>query len=319
MYKPKEYRHIPVMLKEVLEYLEPKEGGRYVDCTLGGAGYTMAIAKAASKVRVLSIDLDMIAIRNAEELIAKQNLTNIKIVNDNFRNLAKNIEESFGAEALHGMDGVVFDLGLSSAQLEDRDRGFSFQADTPLNMSFSGDPEKTEEIINEWSEAELQSILKEYGEEPFARQIARRIVAARKIERIKTTGQLVEIIKSALPGFRLRKKGIHFATLTFQALRIATNEELESLKEALEQSLEALKPGGRIVVISYHSLEDRIVKHFFKHESKGCICPPRLPICQCHHEARLKILTPKIILPGEEEIGKNPRARSAKLRAVEII
>ena len=320
------YQHIPVMLKEVLHYLNPQPGQYFIDCTLGGAGYTIAIAeKIGDKGRVLAIDLDKMAIENCRLQIADCRLNNIILVQDNFRNLSKIANQYFsakGGSASGGKNkkihGIVLDLGLSSAQLQDRSRGFSFQSDTSLNMAFGKSEISTVNIINNYRQEELSSIIKEYGEEKFAKRIVQKIVDCRKIKPIKTTGKLVEIIKSAVPKKYLYSK-IHPATRTFQALRIATNNELENLKQALPQAVELLVDGGRIVVVSYHSLEDRIVKQFFKIESKDCICPANYPACRCQHKARIKILTKKVIRAGEEEVRDNPGARSAKLRAAEKI
>ncbi|MFH1661837.1 MAG: 16S rRNA (cytosine(1402)-N(4))-methyltransferase RsmH [Candidatus Falkowbacteria bacterium] len=309
-----QYKHIPVMLKEVLEYLDPKPGENFIDCTLGGSGYTIAIAKKVGKNgTVLSIDLDEMAIKNAKDIIKKLKLNNIILVKDSFRNLLK-IKNKYFKE--RKINGIVFDLGLSSAQLDDRNRGFSFKEDESLNMAF-GDVENgitTEEIINNYSEEELEKIIREYGEERFAKRISGAIINSRKSAPIKTAKQLAEIIKNSVPK-RFQGK-IHPATKTFQALRIATNNEMESLKEALPQALNLLEKEGKIVIISYHSLEDRIVKRFFKEESRDCLCPPNFPACRCQHKARLKILTRRVIRPTEEEVTDNPRARSAKLRAI---
>ncbi len=337
------------MLKEAIEFLNPKPGGYFIDCTLGGGGYTMAIAERINENgKVLAIDLDEMAIKNFQFSIFNFQLKNIILANDNFRNLSKIVQESFKDKGVK-FDGVVFDLGLSSAQLQDRTRGFSFKSDTPLNMAFghkrgtdpstssprpelgtkAGQARKnkarnyaeveladTQSIVNEWTEGELRRILREYGEEKFAGRIARSIVKHRKKELIKTTGQLVKIIKRAVPA-QYQHGPIHFATRAFQALRIATNQELRNLEEALSQAANLIKKGGRIVVISYHSLEDRIVKNFFKKENKGCVCPPRFPVCKCGHKATLKILMPKPLTPSEEETTANPRARSAKMRVAE--
>lgn len=310
------------MLKEAIEYLNIRKNKDYVDCTLGGAGYSAAIAERIDKGRLISIDLDKLAIENAKVIIENKRLNNVILVNDNFRNIEAIVKEKFGEEAIGNIGGIVLDLGLSSAQLEDRSRGFSFQADTPLDMSFAKQNDSdlsTEEIVNEWPEKELSKILHEYGEERYASRIARNIITAREQQPIRTTGQLLEIIKKSLPGYYLRKKGIHFATLTFQALRIATNDELNSLKEVLRQSVEILSKEGRLAVISYHSLEDRIVKHFFKDKSKGCICPPLAPVCQCSNFPTVKLITSKAIKPTAEEVNENPRSRSAKLRVIEKI
>jgi 16S rRNA (cytosine1402-N4)-methyltransferase len=322
------YQHTPVMLKEIIEYLNPRPGQNFIDCTLGGAGYTMAIAGlVGQKGKVLAIDLDKMAIENAKCKMQNAKLRNIILINDNFKNLSKIVQDLTPALSLsrRGSDGhvefhgIVLDLGLSSAQLQDRNRGFSFQLDAPLNMAFGQTAgETTERIVNNWRAEELERIFKEYGEERFAKRIARKIVEYRKLKSIKTTGQMVEIIKSAMPKKYLYAK-IHPATRVFQALRIATNKELENLEQVLPQAMDLLAPKGRIAVVSYHSLEDRIVKRFFRQESKDCICPPSYPACRCHHKARLKILTPRVVRASEEEVLNNPRARSAKLRAAERI
>jgi 16S rRNA (cytosine1402-N4)-methyltransferase len=217
-------------------------------------------------------------------------------------------------------DGFVLDLGLSSFQLADLRRGFSFRDDSPLDMSFSsgGDSRKTRDIVNSYREEALAEIIFKYGEEKHARRIARGIVEQRRLSRLETTGDLVEIIKKAIPR-RLWSERVHPATRTFQALRIAVNHELENLEKVLPQAVAALKSGGRIVIISFHSLEDRIVKDYFRLESKDCLCPPEIPLCCCGHKASLRIITKKIVLPAEKEIADNPRSRSAKLRAAEKI
>lgn len=301
-----------------MEYLNPRQGQNFIDCTLGGAGYTMEIAKMTGpRGKVLAIDLDKMAVDNAKRIIEKYKYKNIILANDNFKNLSKIVEKYFGDEESAKFHGIVFDLGLSSAQLQDRDRGFSFQLDAPLNMAFGETAgETTERIVNNRRAEELERIFKEYGEERFAKRIARKIVEERKLKSIKTTGQIVEIIKSALPKKYLFAR-IHPATRVFQALRIATNKELENLEQALPQAMDLLAPKGRIAVVSYHSLEDRIVKNFFRTESRDCVCPPNYPACRCHHTARLKILTPRVVRASEEEVLNNPRARSAKLRVAE--
>lgn len=310
-----EYRHTPVMLDEALAWLNPRPGKNYIDCTLGGGGYSLAIADRISSGKLLAIDLDPLAIDNARELISEKKLRNIILANDNFSRLKKIVEEKFPRQKDIKFAGIVFDLGLSAAQLSDRRRGFSFQADTPLVMSFgvSGEEIETHQIINSWPREALEKVLREFGEEPFARPIAKAIVSARRQKPILTTGELVSLIEATLPGGylgRLRRRGIHPATKTFQALRIATNRELENLTRALEQCPEILEAGGRIVVVSYHSLEDRIVKRFFKEASR-----PEAP----EGKAGLKILTKHVIRPRDAEVRANPRSRSAKLRAAEVI
>lgn len=293
------YQHIPVMLSEILEYLNPQPGKKYIDCTLGGAGYTIALAKqVGSKGQVIAIDLDELAIKNAQVIIKEQKLENIILVNNNFKNLKTIITENFPDQKK--FDGIVFDLGLSSAQLDDEVRGFSFKGERPLDMSFGPINEtSTEEIINKYPLLELTRIFREYGEEKRAYYIAKAIVAERKNKRIKTTADLVATIEEAIP-FRYRSK-IHPATRVFQALRMETNEELASLQAVLPAAISLLKPQGRIVVVSFHSGEDRIVKRFFKNESG------------------IRILTKRPLIPTEAETEANPRARSAKLRAAEKI
>lgn len=315
-----EYKHIPVMLGEALDYLLLAPGKNIIDCTLGGAGYTTAIAeKIKPKGKVIAIDLDDMAIKNAEKIIKSKNLTNVILVRDNFKNVYQIAKNIYSKESIREFDGIVLDLGLSSAQLADQNRGFSFQLDAPLEMEFSGKGNIAKEIVNNWQCDEIEKIIKEYGEERFARNIAKNITLARKDKYIETTKELVEIIARSVPGAYRNNRKIHFATRTFQALRIAANDELKSLQIVLPQAVRLLAPGGRIVVIAYHSLEDRIVKHFFKTEAKKCICPPESPICTCQHEPSLKIITKKAILPASAEIKINPRSRSAKLRAVEKI
>lgn len=315
-----QYEHTPVMLKEVLEFLSPGPGQNFIDCTLGGGGYTFAIAeKIAPAGKIISIDLDNKAIANAEKTIKQNKYQNIILVNENFKNLSNIVKNHWPGQQAPEFDGIVFDLGLSSDQLKDRNRGFSFQLDAPLDMAFGqleNEHRATKHIINYWKQENLEALLYKFGEERYAKRIAASIVRARQEEEIKTTGRLVEIIASAVPAVYKRGK-IHFATRTFQALRIAANRELENLRTVLPQAVDLLKTGGRLAVVSYHSLEDRIVKKYIKEERRACICPPSAPVCVCGHVPRLKIITPKIIKPGEEEVIRNPRARSAKLRVAE--
>ncbi len=326
-----EYKHVPVMLEEAMRYLGLHEGEIAIDCTLGGGGYTFELAKiVGDKGRVIAIDADERAIKNAERIMQNAKLNNIEIIHDNFKNLGKIIKAK-GIKK--NVSGVVFDLGLSSDQLQDRTRGFSFKLDAPLDMQVTSSKEqivrnqtntdknannKTEEIVNKWKVEDLERIIREYGEERYAGRIAFEINKTRKQKSIKTTSDLADIIKRAVPN-NYEQGRIHSATRTFQALRIASNNELENLKKALPVALNSLKIGGRIVVVSYHSLEDRIVKNFFKQEAKNCLCPPQTPTCVCGHKAEVKILTKRPFTPTEEEIKNNPRARSAKLRAVEKI
>jgi 16S rRNA (cytosine1402-N4)-methyltransferase len=291
------YQHIPVMLTEVLQYLEPQSGKEYFDCTLGGAGYTTALARiVGSQGLVAAIDLDDLAIKNASEIIKQQKLDNVRLFHDNFRNLAQVVAGNFPAG--QAFDGIVFDLGLSSAQLDDEARGFSFKGERPLDMSFGpANQRSTAAIVNNYSLEELTAIFRDFGEERQAYRLARAIVAARRLKPFATTGDLVRVIEETVP-FRFRSR-IHPATRVFQALRMETNEELESLREALAAAVNLLKPGGCLVVVSFHSGEDRIVKRFLK-DSSG-----------------LEILTKRPLVPSETEVADNLRARSAKLRAAQ--
>jgi 16S rRNA (cytosine1402-N4)-methyltransferase len=300
--------HKPVLLKETIEALAVQPGGRYIDCTLGGGGHALAILEASAPGgQLLGIDADPEAIRTVSERLISYH-DSAFFVNDNFANLAA-ICKKYDFSPVHG---IIFDLGMSSFQLDDDPRGFSFQYDAALDMRFGPQQGTTAaDIINNSTEIELAQILKEYGEEPFARRIARRIFEARPI---KTTLQLAAIVEDAVGG---RHGRIHPATRTFQALRIAVNCELENLEAGLQQAVTALGPGGRLVIIAYHSLEDRIVKHFLQDEAKDCICPPSVPVCQCGHKATLHIITKKILVPSFEETSSNPRSRSAKMRVAE--
>jgi 16S rRNA (cytosine1402-N4)-methyltransferase len=313
------YQHIPVMLAEIISMIKPQPGQIIVDCTLGGAGYTLALAKLVGPTgRILAIDLDEGALTNATDRLTAAGLNNVILIKDNFRNLKEIVKDNFPDNTK--LDGVVMDLGLSSAQLDDERRGFSFKSDRPLDMAFSLDGQlavATSTIVNRYSLTDLTKVLRDYGEEPKAYFIAKKIIEARKVKRIKTTADLLAIIQSvAKPNSRMR---INPATKTFQALRMETNQELESLKIVLPAALEALKISGRLATVSFHSGEDRIVKDFFKTESRDCLCPPAAPVCVCGHQARLKILTKKPLIPTETESRDNPRARSAKLRAAEKI
>jgi len=310
-----EYKHVPVLLNEVLAGLNLKEGACYVDCTLGGAGYSTAIAKAiGEKAKLIAIDADLLAINNAKKIFKKEKIDNVVLVHNNFRHLKDIIEE---LEIGRNVSGIVLDLGLSSAQLDDESRGFSFQGKRPLNMAFGVDGSETEHLLNTASINELSRIFREYGEEPRAYQIARAIYKKRLLKPIKDTETLVNIITTVNPLRRGQK--IHPATKIFQALRIATNDEFNSLKEVLEAARAVLLPGGRLVVVSFHSGEDRLVKNYLRHESRDCICPPNIPLCVCQHQASFKIINKKPITATIEELENNPRSRSAKLRIAEKI
>ncbi|HLG70041.1 MAG TPA: 16S rRNA (cytosine(1402)-N(4))-methyltransferase RsmH [Chloroflexota bacterium] len=294
-----ERAHTSVLLQEAIEALAVKPGGRYVDCTLGRGGHTAAMLERGGSV--LALDAD-------PQAIAEVSLP-ATIVQSNFDQL----ERVATARGFVPADGVLFDLGLSSPQLEDASRGFSFAKEGPLDMRFdpgSGDP--AAEIVNRGSVDELARIFRDYGEEPQPRRMARAIESARPL---RTTRELAEVIERAAGG----RGRIHPATRIFQALRIATNRELERLSDALAQAVRILRSGGRLVVISFHSLEDRIVKAFIAREARDCLCPSSAPVCVCGHKASLRSVTRKPIVPSGEEIARNPRARSAKLRAAERI
>jgi len=304
------------MLKEVLDYLKLRTGDTAIDGTLGGGAYTLAMAQAVGKQgRVLAIDLDPLAIKHAEEILQTSELNNVVLALGNFKNLQAIAQEKLGPEEVAA---IVLDLGLSSAQLSDLRRGFSFRAEAPLAMSFgAADKEnRTATIVNTWRAEELADVIKRYGEERYAKTIAKSIVAARQSAPISTTGQLLAAIERAVPAV-YRRGRLHWATRTFQALRIATNDELANLEAVLPQALALLKPGGRLAVVSFHSLEDRIVKQFFRREATACLCPPTFPACVCGHRARLRLVTGKALRPGVEEVTANHRARSAKLRVAE--
>jgi len=304
--------HEPVLLQEVLEYLDPKPGQNYIDCTLGNGGHAIELAKRAG--RVIGIDLDEEIILLAKERIKSEGLSNIIAVHDNYRNIQKIILEQKVSPA----NGILLDLGLSSFELQDEKRGFSFQINSPLDMRFDKENDLlAKDIVNKLPEKELERIFREYGEERYAKQMAREIVARRREKSIETTFDLLLIIEQV---YRNKPKPkIHFATKVFQALRIMVNDELGNIKSVLPQAIEALAPKGRLAVISFHSLEDRIVKELFRKEARGCICPPKLPICTCGHKPRVKILTKKPIIASDEEVRANPRSRSAKMRVVEKI
>ncbi|MCD5401337.1 16S rRNA (cytosine(1402)-N(4))-methyltransferase RsmH [candidate division NPL-UPA2 bacterium] len=306
-------RHIPVLLKEVVRLLPCRPGGVYVDCTLGEGGHAEAILEQLGKEgRLIGIDRDGEAIEAAEERLKKYG-SSCCLVRDNFQNLTRLLESL----NLRKVDGILFDLGVSSRQLDSPERGFSFRFDTPLDMRLDRRTSLTaSHLVNNSSREELERILKDFGEERWARRIAKLIVARRKDEPIKTTGQLVGLVEEAIPRQRGR---IHPATRTFQALRIAVNEELEALKEGLEKGIKLLRSGGRIAVISYHSLDDRIVKETFREWFKACRCPPRWPVCRCGGKKVAVRVTKGAVGPSEEEILANPRSRSARLRVAEKI
>lgn len=301
--------HTPVLLKEAIEALAVQPGGRYVDCTVGGGGHAEAILEhSAPGGQLLGIEADPQACLSASARLERFG-SSMLIVNDNFSNL----EQIVRSHDFAPVSGIIFDLGLSSLQLSGEGRGFSFQHSAPLDMRFNPSQEiSAADIVNTYPELELANLIYNYGEEPHSRQIARRIVRSRPIH---TTAELASLVESAAPAHGR----VHPATRTFQALRIAVNRELESLETALEQAVGLLGCQGRLVVISYHSLEDRIVKNFMRRESSACICPPGLPRCTCHHQPRLQLVHKRVITPSLAEVHANPRSRSAKMRIAEIV
>ncbi|EJL42395.1 ribosomal RNA small subunit methyltransferase H [Brevibacillus agri] len=309
------FHHVTVLRDEAVDGLNIRPGGIYVDCTLGGAGHSSLIASRLTEGgRLIAIDQDDWAHDNARERLAPY-MDKVTLVKSNFRHL-KEIVKDLG---LTGVDGVLFDLGVSSPQLDEGERGFSYNADAPLDMRMDQQaPLSAYDIVNEWDEEEIAKIIWLYGEEKFSRRIARQIVQQRKKQPIRTTGELVELIKEGIPA-AARRTGGHPAKRTFQAIRIAVNDELDAFKEAVADAIDILNPGGRVSVITFHSLEDRICKQVYQDYSKGCTCPPSFPICTCGNEAIVKVITRKPILPSEEELAANPRARSAKLRVAEKV
>jgi len=317
-----EYFHIPVLLKEVLEYLEPSPGQNFVDATLGGGGYTVAIANLIGPGgKTLSIDLDGDAIKNFQFLISNFQ-TNPKLKNHNEKNITlhqgnfRDLDKILKHHEFKAPDGIVADLGLSSYELEHR--GISFQTDQPLDMRFDQSQKLDAKfVLNNYDEQHLRKIFEDYGEEKFSRLIVRKILESRtKNHELRRTTDLYQIIKDALPK-PVKHKADDSARRIFQALRIEVNHELSSLEEFLPKAFNLLKVSGRLAVVSFHSLEDRIVKQYFNKLSKGCVCPPEFPACICGQLPKGKILTKKPITATEIELGKNPRAKPAKLRVIE--
>jgi 16S rRNA (cytosine1402-N4)-methyltransferase len=303
--------HTSVLLDEAIRFLAVQPGGRYIDCTVGAGGHARAILQESSPGGLLlGLDADPHAINFARGSLEDYGEA-AQLVNENFRSLARVATE----RNFTPVHGVLFDLGISSMQLAELDRGFSFQSDAPLDMRFSDAQALTAaDIVNEYSQEDLANLIWEYGEERFSRRIAAAIVKARPIN---TTGALASVIVRAVPS--VPRPRINPATRTFQALRIGVNEELSALSAGLEQARDIVGAGGRIVVISFHSLEDRIVKQFFQRESRDCICPPEQPTCTCNHKATLKVITKRPVSPSQAEVERNPRSRSARLRAAERI
>ncbi len=307
------FSHTSVLLEETIEGLKIKPQGIYVDGTLGGGGHSGEIVKRLETGgRLIGIDQDEAAIKAAGEHL-KEFEDKVTIIRSNYRN-TRSVLSAIGITQI---DGMMLDLGVSSYQLDTKERGFSYRFDTPLDMrmdlrqSFSA-----KEIVNEYDEMQLFRVIRDYGEDKFAKNIAKHIVMARQKKQIETTGELNEIIKAAIPA-KMRAEGGHPSKRTFQAIRIECNRELEVLKESLEELIDILNPGGRLCVITFHSLEDRIVKTAFKNAANPCTCPPSFPVCVCGKVSMGKVITGKPILPGEEELRENSRSKSAKLRIFE--
>lgn len=305
-----EFKHTSVLLQETIENLRIKPEGIYVDGTLGGGGHALRIAERLKGTgRLIGIDQDGDAIEAAGKRLEPYR-ERITLIRDNYCHMKEALQQ-IGIEKV---DGIVLDLGVSSFQLDNAERGFSYKYDTKLDMRMDTRQSlSAREIINDYSETDLYHVIKDYGEEQFAKNIAKHIVMARKEKPVETTGQLCEIIKAAIPA-KMRAAGGHPAKRTFQAVRIACNRELEVLKDSLDQLIDLLNPGGRICIITFHSLEDRIVKSAFRKNENPCTCPPDFPVCVCGQVSKGKVITRKPILPSEEEVKANQRAKSAKLR-----
>ena len=305
-----EFKHIPVLFNETIDALNVRPDGTYVDCTAGGGGHCAAVAEKLTTGRIIAIDQDPEAIESLNERF-KDN-SRVTVIHDNF----VNIEAILRKLDINGVDGIMADLGVSSHQLDTDERGFSFHKDAPLDMRMSMEGMSAAELVNTASQQELQRIIYTYGEEKFAPSIARNIVKAREIKPIETTFELVDIIKNSMP--MKAKRDSHLARKTFQALRIEVNGELEKLDKALDSMFEVLNPSGRIAIITFHSLEDRMVKKKFNKFCEGCVCPPEFPVCVCGRKPRGK-LPFKSKAPTENEVGENFRSHSARLRAIEKI
>lgn len=307
-----EFYHVSVLLQECLDGLNIKPDGIYVDGTLGGAGHSSQIVKQLTTGRLIGIDRDPVALQAAGERL-KEFGDRVTLVHSNFSELS-DVLDDLGIEAV---DGILLDLGVSSPQLDDAQRGFSYMADAPLDMRMNGkDVLSAYHVVNEWPYEELRRILFDYGEERYAPRIAEAICREREQRPISTTLALVDIIRGAMPAAALREKQ-HPAKRSFQAIRIAVNDELGAVHKVMETAIPKLKSGGRLAIITFHSLEDRIVKNGMADAAKGCTCPPRLPVCVCGNKPKAKIITRKPITASDEELAVNPRSRSAKLRVCE--
>lgn len=307
------FQHYSVLLNETIEQLDIKENGIYVDGTLGGGGHASAVLQRLGETgRLIGIDQDAAAIEAAGDRLAPFG-DKVTIVRSNYSAMPQVLADL----GIHGVDGIVLDLGVSSYQLDTVERGFTYREDTVLDMRMDQRQTKTaRNIVNEYSEMELYHMIRNYGEDKFAKNIAKHIVAARQEAPVETTGQLIEIIKAAIPK-KVRATGGHPAKKTFQAIRIELNHELDVLKNNLEDMIDILDDEGRIAIITFHSLEDRIVKNIFRTCERPCICPPEFPVCVCGRESKGKVITRKPIVPGREELEENSRSKSAKLRVFE--
>ena len=307
-----EFHHVSVLLDECIQALDIKPDGIYVDGTLGGAGHSSEVAKRLTTGRLIGIDRDPVALEAASERLAPY-ADRVTLVHSNFCEIASVLEQL----QIDGVDGILLDLGVSSPQLDDAERGFSYMADAPLDMRMnSEDTLDAYAVVNGWSQEELKRILYDYGEERYAPQIASAIVRRRAEKPIETTLELVDVIRSAMPAAALREKQ-HPAKRSFQAIRIAVNDELGSVEKVMKDAVGCLNEGGRLAVITFHSLEDRIVKNGMAAAAKGCTCPPNFPVCVCGKKPKVKLIARKPIVSGQEELERNPRARSAKLRVCE--
>ncbi len=307
-----EFHHVSVLLEECIQGLAIKPDGIYVDGTLGGAGHSSRIAAKLTTGRLIGIDRDNVALAAAAERL-KPYEGRVTLVHANFCDM----DEALQGLGIDKVDGILLDLGVSSPQLDDGQRGFSYMTDAPLDMRMNGeDVRDARQIVNTWSYEELKRILYDYGEERFAPRIAAAICRRREQAPIETTLELVDVIKSAMPASALREKQ-HPAKRSFQAIRIAVNDELGAVETVMKKAVPLLNPGGRLAVITFHSLEDRIVKNAMAEAAKGCTCPPSFPVCVCGKKPQVRIVTRKPIVSGEEELERNPRARSAKLRICE--
>ena len=307
-----QFHHVSVLLQECLDGLNIKPDGIYVDGTLGGAGHSSQIARQLTGGRLIGIDRDPVALKAAGERL-KPYEDRVTLVHANFCEMAQVLQEL----GISGVDGILLDLGVSSPQLDDGQRGFSYMADAPLDMRMnSGDSLSADTVVNTWSQEELKRILYTYGEERYAPQIAAAICRRRAEKPIQTTLELVDIIRSAMPPAAFREKQ-HPAKRSFQAIRIAVNDELGAVEKIMADAVDLLNPGGRLAIITFHSLEDRIVKTGMNDAARGCTCPPNFPVCVCGKKPKVKLVTRKPIIASEQELEDNPRSRSAKLRVCE--